>query len=442
MLAHRYPERTESPRLRDIINLNHALCRLAEQINWSVFEEELGPFYSETQGAPAKPIRLLVGLHYLKYTYDYSDEGAVYHLVENPYWQYFCGFEYFVHELPLHPTSMVKWRQRVGADKLEVLLQQTLDLAKGVGLIEQADLDRVNVDTTVQEKAIAFPTDARLYHKMRERLVKLARACGVKLRQSYVRVGKAAFVKQNRYRHARQHKRANGQLRKLKTYLGRVVRDIERKVEHADEPLESLLSLARRLLAQEKTSRNKLYAIHAPEVECIAKGKAHKRYEFGCKVSIVSSSKSNWVLGIQAHHGNPYDGHTLADSLAQSERLTGHKPKEAFVDLGFRGHDYEGETIIHIVGRVRKRLSRTLRHWYRRRSAIEPVIGHLKQDDRLGRNYLKGKEGDKINALLSGCGFNMRKLLKAFFLWLFRELNWGQIPADHRAHRDRFVLSH
>lgn len=424
MLARSHPERPGSPRrrLRDIINLDHPLCRLADQITWSVFEEKLGAFYSENQGAPAKPIRLMVGLHYLKYTYDYSDEGAVYHLVENPYWQYFCGFEYFVHQLPLHPTSLVKWRQRVGVDKLEVLLEQTLNLAKAVALIGKADLDRVNVDTTVQEKAIAFPTDARLYQKMRERLVKAAQARGLKLRQSYVRVGKKALVKQNRYRHANQHKRARAQLRKLKTYLGRVVRDIKRAhgVSAIDTELEELLALAERLLAQERTSKNKLYAIHAPEAECIAKGKAHKRYEFGCKVSVVSSSRSNWVLGVQAHHGNPYDGHILSKALGQMERLTGHKPKEAFADLGFRGHDYEGETIIHIVGRVRKKLTRTLRKWYRRRSAIEPVIGHLKQEDRLGRNYLKGKKGDQINALLSGCGFNLRKILRAFLLWLFQ----------------------
>ena|SRR3989339_1891192 len=408
-------------RLDQILDNKHPLFKLADSINWGYFEKEFGLYYVENKGRPGKPIRLLVGLHYLKHTYNESDESVVERFLENPYWQYFCGLEYFQHEFPLDPTSLVKWRNRIGDTGMEKLFYQTLSTAKELGLLKKRHLNKVNIDTTVQEKAIAFPTDARLYNKMREKLVTEAEKRGIELRQNYRRLGRKVLVKQGRYSHAQQMKRARKETKKLKTYLGRVTRDVRRKLVGTDAGLEELLYLSERLLTQKKDDKNKLYSIHSPEVECISKGKAHKRYEFGCKVSVASTSRDNWIVGIQAHHGNPYDGHTLESILTQVKQSTGWQVKDAYCDKGYRGYTYEGGTDVHIAGQRNKGRpkNRSQRKWSKRRNAIEPKIGHLKSDNRMNRNYLKGVNGDRINAYLSGCGANLRKLLVAFFLPFF-----------------------
>ncbi len=268
----------------------------------------------------------------------------------------------------------------------------------------------------MQEKAIAFPTDARLYTKMLLRLVNLAKRRDVVRRQTYLRKAPQMLRQQGRYGHARQFKRAKRCTRQLKTLLGRVIRDIRRKARVMDEELETFLGRADRLLSQQRNSKNKLYSIYAPEVECISKGKAHKRYEFGCKVSVATTNMGDWVVGVEALHGNPYDGHTLAGAVLQSERVTGRQVKEVFVDQGYKGHNYTGEGEVHITGRRgRKKATATLRKRKKRRAAIEPKIGHLKSDHRMGRNFLKGESGDRINALLAGIGANIRKLLAAFW---------------------------
>lgn len=408
-------------RLSWLLDHSHPLYVLAEAIDWEFFENEFGSLYVEQKGRPGLPMRLLVGLHYLKHLYDESDEGVVAGFVENPYWQYFCGEEFFVHELPCDPTSLVKWRKRIGAGGMEQLLRETIAAAQRQQALPPKEIQRVNVDTTVQEKAIAFPTDARLYHKARCVLVREAKRAGIELRQSYRRVGKRALQKQGRYAHAQQLKRAAQQTRKLRTYLGRVIRDIERKAAASgielDEQFTQYLERARRIHQQQRADKHKLYSMQAPEVECIAKGKEHKKYEFGCKVSVVTTSKRGWVVGIAALHGNPYDGHTLKGAHAQVTRLTGVTPAEMFVDKGYRGTQHHPENVaVYISGR---KLSGTLKRLLRRRSAIEPVIGHLKQDHRMKRNYLQGKAGDEINALLVGCGFNLRKLTRVFFWLIF-----------------------
>jgi IS5 family transposase len=294
----------------------------------------------------------------------------------------------------------------------------------------------------VQEKAIAFPTDARLYQKARVTLVRQARREGIELRQSYVRVGKRALQKQGRYAHAKQGQRARRETRKLRVYLGRVIRDIRRKAEAGGWELsvkfQAYLELAERIFQQQRTDKNKVYSMHAPEVECIAKGKAHKKYEFGCKVSLVTTSQNNWVVGVEARHGNPYDGHTLKAAHEQVERLTGVKPKEVFVDRGYKGAEHHPEGVkVYLSGR---RLKGTLRKLLRRRSAIEPVIGHVKHDHRMDRNYLQGQEGDRINALLAGCGFNLRKLWGVFFWLRFSALE-NVLMATIRALQYRAVAS-
>lgn len=404
------------------VDPNHSLIVLADEIDWSVFEKAFEEFYSEDMGRPAKMIRLLVGLHYLKHAFSESDESVVERWVENPYWQRFCGFETFQTRIPLVPSNLVQWRKRVGPERLELLLKEVIETAKRKGWLKTGDMDRVNVDTTVQEKNITYPTDAKLCHKMREVLVREAKKRKIELRQSYTRMSKRALVMQGRYRHAKKGKKAAAEVRKIKRYLTRVVRDVIRKMDPRDEPLKEKLFLASHLLCQRKDSKDKIYSIHEPHVECISKGKVHKPYEFGCKVGIVSSSRRNWILGIRAFHGRPYDGHTLTESLSQAERMTGFEIKKAYADKGYRGHDYTGPTQVHVAGTDRGRLTRTERRARRRRSAVEPVISHTKHDNRMIRNFLHGVIGDKMNAILAAAGFNMRKLMEAvrrLFLRLF-----------------------
>jgi len=332
--------------------------------------------------------------------------------------QYFCGFEYFQHDLPIDSSSLTRFRKRLGPSGVEKLLEQVIETAKRGKHLKRSHLNKVNVDTTVQEKAIAFPTDARLYYKMREALVRAAKSHNIQLRQNYCRVAKRALSKQGHYSHAKQYRRARKETKRLKTMLGRVYRDILRKINEPDDALAELLKRAEELLLQEKNDSNKIYSVHAPEVECIAKGKVHKRYEFGNKVGLVTTSRDNWIVGVQAFHGNPYDGHTSSACLAETKRYTGRQPVEAYVDRGYRGHSVDPkETHVHIVDwKHMKRKTRAIRYWLRRRLAIEPVIGHVKTDNRMSRNYLKGKEGDQINAVLCACGYDLRKLLAVFFL--------------------------
>ena len=409
--------------LEQILDRRHPLYVLANKIDWKRFDVSFGALFAQKKGRPALPTRLVVGLHYLKHAFNESDETVVARLLENPYWQYFCGFTHFQHELPIDPSSMTRWRKRLGPQKLEELLTVTIHTAKEEKLLTEKHVERVNVYTTVQEKAIAFPTDARLYHKARRVLVRIAKKMNIDLRQSYERNGRKAFLKQGRYTSAGQYNRAKKETRKLKTMLGRVIRDIERKCSNPEGRLVRFLNIAKAIFNQKRNDKNKVYSVDAPEVECIAKGKVHKKYEFGCKVSMVSSSRDNWILGIDAVHGNPFDGHTLKDALHQVKQITGWQPLHAYCDKGYRGVARDiPETEVHISGKKKKSMKASLWKWFARRSAIEPIFGHLKSDHRLERNHLQGKDGDRMNAILSGCGFNLRKLLRAFFLPFFQRL--------------------
>jgi len=406
-------------RLDQILNHRHSLFVLAHAIDWKVFDETFGALFTQKKGRPGLPTRLMVGLHYLKHLYSVSDEDAVGQFLENPYWQYFCGYEYFQHKLPLDRSSLTRWRKRMGADGIEKMLTETLEVATRSKLLKNNHLKKVNVDTTVQEKAIAFPTDSRLYHKMRKRLVKEAKARNIELRQNYNRLSKRALQKQGRYAHAKQMKRARRETKRLKTFLGRVIRDLKRKCLKGDQALVELLAFAQRLHDQQKKDSPKIYSVHASEVECISKGKAHKRYEFGCKASVVTTAKDHWIMAADAQHGNPYDGKTLKPSIDQMEKLTGKRPEHAFCDRGYRGSDHHPEDV-EVILSGKKKLSQRLKRWMRKHSSIEPVIGHLKSDYRMNRNYLKGKEGDRMNVLLAACGWNLAKiLLFAFFQSLF-----------------------
>lgn len=400
-------------RLANLVNARHPMVRLAQEIDWQSFDEHFGVYYRSGKGRPAISTRLMVSLHYLKYTHDLSDEAVVRGWVENPYWQYLSGMEFFEYDLPIDPSSMSRWRSRVGEAGAGELLKETIEAGLRLKIIKPSELRRVNVDTTVQEKHIRFPTDSRLYERMRQRLVAAARREGLKLRQSYVRVGKRMLARQSRYAHAKQFRRARGCTRKLRTILGRVIRDIERKALDPGEDLRGLLALARRLHRQERHDKGKLYSVHAPEVECISKGKAHKRYEFGSKVALAVSSKGGWVLAAEALEGNPYDGHTLQSTVDRIVARSGTEPEHVYVDMGYRGHDYEGGCEIHVGRRRRGQVAKSLWRWMKRRAAIEPTIGHLKEDRRMERCRLKGTEGDKVNAVLSAAAMNFSKLLLA-----------------------------
>jgi IS5 family transposase len=414
-----------------LIDMNHPLVRLGLCIDWASFEQALGATYHPTQGAPGISTRLMVALHYLKYQHDLSDEDVVAHWVENPYWQQFSGERYFQHRAPIDGSSMTRWRQRLGESGAEQMLRATIETGIAVGAIRPAQLKRINVDTTVQTKAIRFPTDARLYHRCRQRLVKMARQQGLVIKQSYEHVGKKLLLDSSRYAHARQMKRARGATRKLRTQLGRVMREIERQVTEPTEELSKLLETAHRIHAQQKHDKNKVYSVHEPEVECIAKGKAGKKYEYGNKVSVAVTSRGGWLVGAQSYTGNPYDGHTLAAQLEQVSNLIGDKVSEAYVDMGYRGHDYDGSVTVRVDKRQRGRTPRPLWRWMKRRAAVEPSIGHLKTEHRLERNRLKGVHGNTLNVILSAAAMNFQKLLGAFWriilLCLQHVLGW--IPA-------------
>jgi len=418
---------------RQILDPEHALVQLADKIDWPRFDAAFADSYSKDLGAPGKAIRLMVGLHYLKYTFNESDESLVARWVENPYWQYFCGFTHMQHDAPIDPSSMSRWRKRVGAERLELLLKETIELAVREKQLPTRDLARVTVDTTVQEKNITHPTDSKLLYTAICKLGEAAKARDIQLRQSYVRVGKRAAAKVGRYAHAKQFKRMHRKLRKLRTYVGRLIRDILRKADTIDEDLTVVLEKAERILNQQPRDSNKLYSWHEPEVRCISKGKAHKRYEFGQKVALATTNRSNWIVAARLLEDNPYDGHTLAETLAAAESITGVGATDAYVDKGYRGHGCDGPTHVHIAGSGSRNISRAERKRRRRRSAIEPKIGHLKSDHRVWRCFLSGLAGDAINIILAAAGANLRKLLARLSFALFRNpAHWPALAPPPR----------
>jgi len=422
--------------LAHLVDERHPLVRLAGEIDWAAFDEAFGVAYADSNvGRPPAPTRLLVALHYLKYTFDLSDENVILRWLENPYWQFFSGEKFFQHEPPIDSSSMTRWRNRVGEAGAEELLRETIQAGLRLNLIKASQLARVNVDTTVMEKNVRHPTDARLLDRAREKLVKQARAEGIRLRQSYVRVGKQTLLMQSRYAHAKQFKRARKATRRLKTFLGRVIRDVQRKAINPSPELRNLLALSERLHSQKRSDKGKLYSLHEPNVDCISKGKAHKRYEFGCKVALATTSKGGWLVAAKAHPGNPYDGHTLTSTLEQITDLVGREPQHAFVDMGYRGHGYEGPVTVNVDKRRRGRTPKSTWRWMKRRSAIEPTIGHLKAHKRLDKSRLKGELGDRLNVVFAAAAMNLHKIMKALAgtpALLARFLAWLLDRLEHR----------
>ena len=406
-------------RLDNLIDHQHELVITANKINWDLFDDKFGGTFCETNGRPALPTRLMVGLQYLKYLYNESDENVVRRYLENPYWQYFCGNEFFEHKLPCHPTSLIKWRQRIGSGGAEQMLKETIEMAKRENLLTVQTASEVYIDTSVQPKAITYPTDGALTNTARRMLVRLAEKEGLKLKQTYRHVGKKVLFGHIRAKHSKNWKMARKKLRKLRTFLGRVIRDIERKCKTFSDQMLRGLGIAKKILKQRPGSKNKIYSVHAPEVNCIAKGKEHKKYEFGSKVSVATTVKDNWVVGLCSFSDNPYDGHTIPDVLNQIKRLTGDYPAGAYCDRGYKGSEGHIYSTHVYLQNTKRKVSAKVRQRLKSRSAIEPVIGHLKADHRLDRNFLLGETGDRINSVMAGCAFNLRKLMAAFLFWFY-----------------------
>src|SRR5213595_1769347 len=418
-------------RLDQIIDMKHPLVTLGRTVDWGFLEERFGEVYTDDPGRPPLPTRLMAGLAILKHTYDLSDEALCDRWVENPYYQYFCGEEFFQHRLVFDRSSLTRWPNRMGEERLAALIQESLSVATRTKAIKPSELSRVIVDTTVQPKNVTFPTDAKLLNRAREKLVRLAQLTGVDLRQSYARVGKFALIQHQRYAHAKQFKRANLMLKKLRTYLGRVICDIARKID-GDSGLEAtfgkLLLLARRVREQQQRQRGpKVYSLHAPEVECIGKGKAHRPCEFGVKVSVATTLKhckgGQFVTHVKALPGNPYDGHTLETVIPEMEALIGNIIERLVLDKGYRGHNAPPDYKFRVfISGQKRRVTPKIKREMRRRSAIEPVIGHLKSEHRMGRNYLWHRQGDATNTVLAAAGYNFRRLIRWLELLLHQIL--------------------
>ncbi len=396
--------------LEDLLNPSVPLYQLANRIPWELFEEGFIKFYSD-KGRTAKPIRLMVGLLILKQVEDLSDEVVVERWVQNPYYQYFCGEKEFQWDFPCDPTDLVYFRKRIGAQGCEEILKVSIQL-HGRKALEKEIL----VDTTVQEKNITFPTDAKLHRKIAEQCVKIAKAEGVDLRRSYKRTLPELMKAQHNRTHPKRRKKARKAAKKLKTIAGSLIRELSRKLnEVALQKYSDKLELFDKVVRQKRNDKNKIYSLHEIEVSCIGKGKENKKYEFGQKASIAVTRNSGIVVSALSFANAPYDGHTLPIVLEHVDRLTGKRPSECTVDRGYRGKKKVGETNINIPGPPKATASAyeksKQRKRFRKRAGIEPIIGHLKSDFRMKRNYLKGLVGDEINVLLAGAAFNFKKWL-------------------------------
>ena len=409
----------DTPALVDFIDCGHAMVKLADRIRWDIFEEQWRERFSTAGGPKAKSGRMVAGLLMLKHMEGLSDERLIAAWVCNPYYQYFCGEVHFQHAPPSDPTSLVKWRKQLGEEGMEWLLSTVLVSAVDSGAVNREDFAHVCVDSTVMEKNITYPTDSKLLEKCRVKLVALMDGAGLSIRQRYTRTGPRLAQQVGRFAHAKQFKRMRRALKKQRTIVGRLARELERQLDALDAETrlaaEALLGKVRRIIEQTLNPKatKKLYSLHEPEVDCISKGKAHKRYEFGTKVGIACTQKLGFVVGIRSYPGNPYDGNTLDDLLEQTQILTETPVETIAVDLGYRGRHATKAKIIHRG----KKLSRRQKERLRRRSMLEAMIGHMKNDGLLGRCFLAGTDGDAVHAILCGIGHNLR-LLMAFLATL------------------------
>ena len=399
----------------------HPLYILAHKVQWEVFEKAFAKHYSD-EGRPAKPIRLMVSLLMLKHIRNLSDESVVEQWMENVYYQYFSGEKMYACGVPCQASELVHFRNRIGEQGIELIFKESIRINGKDGKENEA-----TVDTTVQEKNITYPTDNKLHRKIIKNCVAIASDQQIELRQSYSRTVKKLAQQQRFRNHPKNYKRARKADRKVKTIAGRLVRELERKLPagmHADK-----LLLFKKALAQKRNDKNKIYSLHEPHVQCISKGKEHKKYEFGSKVSIITTKKSGVIIGALNIPKNDYDAHTVEPAFEQQQRLTGTTLKRAFMDRGYKGIKEVRGTKIEIPKPFNKQLSnyqqQQLIKGFKRRAAIEPKIGHLKEDHRLSRNFYKGIKGDNINVMLAAAAMNFKRMMniwKEMFLALVYKL--------------------
>jgi len=409
--------------LEEQLNRKHPLYVLAKEITWKRFEEAFQKHYHEKLGRPGKPIRLMVGLIILKHIRNLSDESIVEQWSENTYYQYFCGMESFVAAEPCEASELVHFRNRIGKEGLELIFKESVKINGKDGKEKE-----VVVDTTVQEKNITFPTDDKLYKKIINKTVTIAEKEGIELRQSYKRTVKKLSYQQRFKRSKKQRKISQKASRKIKTIAGRLVRDIERKLTAEALTRHSVsIELFKRVIRQKREDSNKIYSLHEPAVQCISKGKEHKKYEFGNKVSIMLTKTTGVIVGALSLEKNDYDGHTMKPALEQYKKFYEKEPIKAIADLGYRGITKIGETEIITPNKKGKTKSEKikLRNSHRRRSSIEANISHLKNNHRLNRNFYSKIIGDEMNVLLSAAAYNFKRMMRKWkdaiknFLFLF-----------------------
>jgi IS5 family transposase len=391
----------------------HSLYILSHKINWKVFQEAFKKHYSENKGAPAKPIRLMVSLLILKHVRNLSDESVVEQWAENAYYQYFSGEQVFASHIPCVPTELVEFRKRIGEEGIELILKESIRVNGKDGQEKDA-----TTDTTVQEKNITYPTDSKLHKKIIKHCKTIAERENIELRQSYTQTIKNLTLLQRFRNHPKNHGKAKKADKKIKTIAGRLIRELDRKLP-AENTYHLELELYKKILQQKRNDTQKIYSVHEPHVQCISKGKEHKKYEFGSKVSIIATKNNGVIIGAINIPQNDYDAHTLEPAINQQQRLTGHVLNNNYVDRGYRGVKNVLGTNIIVADNKRNKTAyqkQKLRHGFRRRAAIEPRIGHLKSDHRLSRNFYKGVFGDNINVMLAAAAMNFKRMMNKWKL--------------------------
>ena len=392
------------------LNQKHPLFILANEVDWSSFEKAFSPLYCLDNGRPGKPIRLMVGLLLIKHIRNISDESVVEQWSENNYYQYFCGETTFVCGSPCDATELHHFRNRIGEKGVELIFKESIRING-----KDSEDDHVNTDSTAQEKNITYPTDAKLHKKIINKCQKISSEEQLPVRQSYTQTLKKLSRDQRFRNHPKNKAKAKKADKKVRTIAGRLVRELERNLPPNSKHLIDL-ELFKKVLAQKRTDKNKIYSLHEPEVCCLSKGKEHKKFEFGNKASFVKTN-SGVIVGALGFR-NEYDGHTLEPVLDQVFRLVGKHPKTNAVDRGYRGKDQIGETKILIPKPPKKNTSRyeksKISKLHNKRAGIEPIIGHLKQDHRLNRNFYKGVIGDNINIMLAAAAFNFKRMMNKY----------------------------
>lgn len=390
----------------------HPLYILANKIDWNIFEEAFAKLYSE-EGRPAKPIRLMVSLLMLKHIRNMSDESVVEQWSENCYYQYFGGEKVFACGEPCEASELVHFRNRIGTEGIELIFKESIRINGKDGQEQDA-----TTDTTVQEKNITYPTDNKLHRKIINKCIALADEQGIELRQTYTRTLKKLLMEQRFRNHPKNKGRSRKADKKVKTIAGRLVRELDRKL--APGLHQDTIALFKKVLAQKKTDSNKIYSLHEPHTQCMSKGKENKKYEFGSKVSIITTKNSGVIIGAINIEKNVHDSKTLEPAIEQQQRLTGVILKNNFVDRGYRGVKEVLGTSIIIPDKPGKERSayekQKLRKGFKRRAAIEPKIGHLKQDHRLSRNFYKGIKGDDNNVMLAAAAMNFKRMMNKWKL--------------------------